>query len=683
MAWVNFVRRQRILFIAVLVLGLIALGRWVMLVEKALDAPPVRAPPAAQVEPVPASTPPSISESAPVTEGDAKPPTTATLRGRVIDAATGEPIRKFTLHFHWARSTGFRQTPPARTFETNDGRFVWADATPGTWSVIATARGYQRFELEEVLLRPGATTPELVMPLRRGHAVKGRVYDEASGLGIAAAYVAFRESHVQPFGPGWRIRQSFAARSDKNGSFVLDGVPAGRITISASADGYAGREVEIHVGDDTLPVEIALFVGGSISGRLTAADGVTPIAGKVGIFYLEKGFGGSSPTTPSGEFSHRNLPPGRYKITGHADGMTAEQEVILAANQHVEGLVLALGSGHSIRGVVTGLRPEALSRVRIRWDSDGVNGPPAPAHVDAQGAYELRGVPAGRVMLAAEIQNSRGLYRTVQMPADRDLTVNFEFPRGVRLSGRVTHRGKPVAGAMVFPHQPRTAVELLLHGITTTQQGDYVIEDLPPGEYFLRIGNYRSPLIQVSRDMVFDMDIPSAQLSGQVLEEGSNVPVIGAEVVIWWAEDPAHIRQFAYTDPLGRFVIVGLEPGEFVLSAHKSGYELYREPFSYSAPIADMTIRLPQGKGVEIRMRDGVTGKVLRSRSVHAVETVNGRHGISFNFTLDDGVGYIPARLAGSTLTFVAAGYAVAEVRDWSGAALDLRLTPETSGPVE
>jgi hypothetical protein len=177
--------------------------------------------------------------------------------------------------------------------------------------------------------------------------------------------------------------------------------------------------------------------------------------------------------------------------------------------------------------------------------------------------------------------------------------------------------------------------------------------------------------------MVFDMDVPSAQLSGRVLEAGGKVPVIGAEVVIWWTEDPAHIRQFANTDHLGRFVIVGLEPGEFVLSAHKSGYELYREPFSFSAPVADMTIRLDQGKGVEAQVRHAISGKPLRSMTLHAVETIRGRHGISFNVTLDEnGVGYVPGRLAGSTLSFGAEGYAVAEVRDWSGDELRLKFTP-------
>ncbi|MGH8186475.1 MAG: hypothetical protein ACREUC_07925, partial [Steroidobacteraceae bacterium] len=118
-------RRHRILLIAVFVLGLIALVRWAMLVEKAVDAPSAPAP-SVQVEPTPApSSPPPVADAAPTVEEKAKPPAGTVLRGRVIDAATREPVRKFTLQFHWDRSTGFRETPPGRTFDTDDGRFEW------------------------------------------------------------------------------------------------------------------------------------------------------------------------------------------------------------------------------------------------------------------------------------------------------------------------------------------------------------------------------------------------------------------------------------------------------------------------------------------------------------------------------------------------------------------------------
>jgi hypothetical protein len=114
-----------------------------------------------------------------------------------------------------------------RTFQTEDGRFEWQYVVPGTWTVTASARGYQRFELGNLQISSGEATPEIVLSLRRGHRLRGRVYDENSGVGIASAGIGFRESHVGRFEGNWRMRVHVT--SDKSGSFVLEGVPADRI----------------------------------------------------------------------------------------------------------------------------------------------------------------------------------------------------------------------------------------------------------------------------------------------------------------------------------------------------------------------------------------------------------------------------------------------------------------------
>ena len=66
-------RRERILLIAVLVLGVIALGLWAMLGERAVEPPP--AAPVVQVEPAPVpATSPAVAETAPAVEEKAELP---------------------------------------------------------------------------------------------------------------------------------------------------------------------------------------------------------------------------------------------------------------------------------------------------------------------------------------------------------------------------------------------------------------------------------------------------------------------------------------------------------------------------------------------------------------------------------------------------------------------------------
>ena len=200
-----------------------------------------------------------------------------------------------------------KRLPGMQTFRTADGRFEWQHVPPGSWDVTASARGYQRFELIRLHLLRGKATSEIVLPLRPGHSLRGRIYDEASGAGIAAASVGFREADTGRFEGNWRSR--VGVTSAKDGSFVLDGLPAGRVTLEISAQDYAGRELNVVAGNDTSPLEIGLSAGGTITGRLTTADGVTPVAGAAGLSNLDQGFGVTVRRATLATFRFSTSPP--------------------------------------------------------------------------------------------------------------------------------------------------------------------------------------------------------------------------------------------------------------------------------------------------------------------------------------------------------------------------------------
>ena len=614
------------------------------------------------------------NETAPQSSG----PALATFRGRVIDAATREPVREFELKLEQAQRTDSL----TRTFRADDGRFDWQGLPAGRWTVSTAANGYQRFVVGGLELIKGQTTQELVLLLSRGHTVRGRVYDQASQAGIAAAVIGFREAALGRYDGNWRSRPHFNSRKD--GSFVLSGVPPGRITLEVGAKDYAGREVDVVVADDTAVLEIGLSSGGVIEGRLTAADGVTPVKGFAGVFRIDRDFSGySAPTSETGEFSFRNLTAGRYRITGQLAGSSASREFEVTDNDRIEGVVLALGVGRTIRGTVTGLRPAELKLLSITWQPGGqFDLGEAAAEVNERGEYELRGVQPGRVQVLADVSMRRQLSRTVDVPANADVTVNLDFPRGARLSGRVTHAGKPVARVWL---DPRPAVEgkVYHYGTSTSATGDYVLEDLVPGEYVIWIGeSYRSRPIQVSGDTVFDINVPPAQLVGRVLEEGGKVPIVGAQVALWSTDTTIpQTRLQKGADAFGRFALAGLEPGDYVLTAYKPGYEMFRDRLTYSSPVADMTIELQRDAGVELRAHDAASGKTL-SR-VYAAETIGDRRGVVLVVELDeDGVGYIPRALAAATLTFTTGDYAALTIPAWDGRRLDLKFARKPDAEV-
>ncbi len=143
---------------------------------------------------------------------------------------------------------------------------------------MVAAQRYQHFHIEGVSIAAGKATREVVMPLRLGHTLKGRVFDQASGAGIGDAWIAFRDASV-PW-PNPDPTRNRHEKSKDDGTFVLDGVPGGDMIVTATAKDHAWGEVAVTVNENTPPVQIGLATGGKIAGMVVAPDG-TPAKGRL------------------------------------------------------------------------------------------------------------------------------------------------------------------------------------------------------------------------------------------------------------------------------------------------------------------------------------------------------------------------------------------------------------------
>jgi len=197
---------------------------------------------------------------------------------------------------------------------------------------------------------------------------------------------------------------------------------------------------------------------------------------------------------------------------------------------------------------------------------------------------------------------------------------------------------------------------------------------VPDGEYFLQMESYASRNFRVSGDTVVDINVPMTQLSGRTVAEGAKAPVVGVDLYIWSMQpESSRVYRHERSDHSGEFNVAGMEPGDYMLSAYKPGYEMYRERISYDAAAGGITIRLREGKGVAIRLQEAGSARPIRN--VQVSESIGGRPGTGLRLHLDEsGVGYLPSALAGSTLTFRARAYAPAVVSDWNGQELELQL---------
>jgi hypothetical protein len=670
--------RRGIILGGALVIGLVLLGQRIIL-DDAADAPSTsEATPSAQ------SQLPAISESVPANEQPGKP-AFATFRGQVVDAATRKPVREFEVQFQRARSTRASDGAlDARTFRGGDGRFEWPNLPAGEWTVTASAARYQRLVLTNMQLE-GGPTPEIVLALRRAPRIRGRVYDEASGAPIGNAHVMI-ETRMPDLVPSTTIDSGRMSRvvpsttSANDGTFVLEDLAPGRATLNVWAEDYLARNVDVTVGDNTPALQIGLVAGGSVTGRLVASDGAMPLSGWAWLHNLQDGSGGGVSTGPGGTFEFHGLAPGRYQLEARADSGMATREIVLAESERLDGVVLALAPAYSIRGTVTGLRTDELGDVRIALSRDGaVTNRPDDVGVDARGTFSISGIMPGRVHLAAYTKQRR-VWKTIQMPADSDLTVTLDFPRGARLSGRITRGGEPLANIRVRPEpEPGAPPAVMITGTLTSWDGTYVIEDVPRGKYVFRVGRLRTGTLHVADDTVFDFDVPPGQLSGRVQSAQGQQPIAGAELYIWPAAPVAGQRPLpSHSDPAGKFTLDGLEPGEYMLSVHAPGHEMLRKRISFDTQSKELTLELREEGGVDFTARKAGSGSPINF--IIAIEVIGDGRGSLLSMELDqNGKGSLPRALAGSTLKFLADDCEPTVIESWKGNELDLQLEPAST----
>jgi hypothetical protein len=523
-----------------------------------------------------------------------------------------------------------------------------------------------------VALPEREATHEITPLSPRGLAVHGRVYDEDTLLPIADASIGV-------YGGSDDAPTTRSATTATDGTFVVEDVDPGYITLGVLAPGYANKHVQAVARNDAAPVEIGLVAGGSIAGILVAPDGTTPITGHVWVSDLDRHSGSGSSTSPGGEFEFHQLAPGRYRLKGQTKEGGATREIVLGKGEHKHGIVLALAAGRSVRVVITGLRADEMAGTGIYWNREGYGSgqrAPADTRIDDSGAFVIRGVPPGRVYMSVEVNGRRQMRKTLNMPADSDLTVRFDFPRGVRLSGRITHGGLPLRDVPVAPVPPRGTQPIVdLYSALTSSEGSYVIEDVPAGKYMLMIDGFQAGPVDVSGDTVFDFDVPGGQLTGRVLETGGE-PMMGAAVYAWPVEGNAVQRpMWSASDDLGKFTVDGLEPGEFTLTVYKRGYEMHRKRISFEASSTELTIQLREEPGVEVTAYVASEDSPFTLTWMSVAEEIGSGKGVLLSLRLDgEGKSVLPRALAGSTLTFTAPGCEPTTVDTWNGSKLDLQF---------
>ena len=408
--------------------------------------------------------------------------TSASLSGRVLDGATGQPVIGAQVMLDPTGSQGMRGT--GERFDNRTGRTVMTDAE-GAWTFSDIAPGSHRVEASKAGYRPGfagamtALTGSaeglqvsaserrtgIVMRMWRTVAVSGKVKLGSGGPLVRASITAMRASSacgVERLGLGEMTT------SDDTGAYRFFDLAPGDYVISTTTvrgstmasgvyhttyypgtlDAAQSRVVSLRGGEEQIDVDLVVpNTGFPINGRVLLADG-SPAADKWAVDLWP-----NSPrpvvdrpvartfTDSAGHFQFQNLPAGRYLArvvqlpSAPKDGIqqTAFGFVMLSSNQ---GRPLPPMTDEAtwwgeVPVEVTDRAAEATLRLQEGWRIQGrvtfdvAKDPPPPASFESMPVLTFRSDGSSIGGFGVSYQAGRvetgGRFTTLQFPPGRYL----------------------------------------------------------------------------------------------------------------------------------------------------------------------------------------------------------------------------------------------------------------------
>lgn len=433
------------------------------------------------------------------------------------------------------------------------------------------------------------------------------------------------------------MNASRTALTDAQGMFVIDHLPAGQYSISASRTTYLttsygqkrpagpGSTMAVTEGQ-TVAVSLQMVRGGVISGTVFSEDGepmaqtqvqVWRLAMNNGIKRLQRSNGAS--TDDRGAYRISGLQPGDYLVSATAnnsDQMMADR--MLADTSLIEQ---AIASGAIQPPATAGQPSTVMIPVPQAAQNRGFDGQPPgyvpvfhPASTDARNATMLR-VVGGDEHRFIDIQvrpvQATNIVGTVTNPIGEDLAIQVmlmnddpyvDTTSGAQIGSeqqsnqfifRNVAPGKYTIHAEVIPSRTK-----MVNGIRTTIQGA-----LPPLEDSQKLWGRDSVTVDGQGIVTSSITLrPGKSISGSVIFDMARPPDLTRQrmtVSLQVAPDSPQPRYSqlpqAQVGPDGRFTINGVSPGRyqirasgFMKSAVVDGKDSLDFPFDFSGE-ADVT----------------------------------------------------------------------------------------------
>jgi hypothetical protein len=569
----------------------------------------------------------------------------ADLRGRVLDAATQQPLAKAEV----VVVEDALSAVPARTETDAKGEFVVSGLRPLVHRVWARSPGY--VAVAGQALEPGLALQ--VLSLLRAGSVSGVIVDEhgqpvanaeieLSGVAIdgspmrvaAPAQLLAGSNRPPPAGDNLGITEGpipkvplialpqsapgaldtdavLAAAgfaSDASGAFRIDGVAPGRVQVVARHASFAPSRSALETlapGGTLGSVRVVMTRGVDLTGRVLDARGFPAAGVRVQLMLEGEPSARVTLSAADGGFAFPAV-RGSAVLSAHPNGSPEVRETLALEGSGPREVLLTLGGdARTLAGRVVDARGFPIEGALVRVESKDARSPVVlSAASGSDGTFRIDGLPAPPYRLAVQRAGFAPALLPALTPRPRE-EVRVALVTSAVLAGQVLDRlrSEPIAGALVrlFAKAPgatpRTA--------TTNASGHFEFNDINAGEYAGTIhhdghisGQLSARLSEGRRTELEAIALePAGAISGDVVDR-LGTPVPGAVVTVG---DPPSWTHGIQSDARGHFRLGSVEPGTQELSArHANAGESTRQVTVRVYPQQEspgVVIRLPEPIG--------------------------------------------------------------------------------------
>jgi len=231
----------------------------------------------------------------------------ATVSGRVVSAATNQPITAFRVRATGRAGQQYYVRDEFQSVRDAEGRFKLSQVEDGSTTIEVRADGFADAQAKLTPVVENESREDIVVRMEDGVVVAGRVID-SSGKGVSGAQIFIGGVPQQ-----WQMERQRRGLSGGDGSFRLTSLSAGQAEISAAHSSFSSKSISVNlVPHIENKVDIVLSAGGTIEGRITE-NGKTPLAGQY-VYANVNNDHRQAQTDADGRYSLAGLPDGKVNV---------------------------------------------------------------------------------------------------------------------------------------------------------------------------------------------------------------------------------------------------------------------------------------------------------------------------------------------------------------------------------